>query len=211
MYKEIFLRKFILDHYGNFKMFLYANFHVILKLPFGRIHKNVLFIFSVSGGSATVYAYLGEFHTNQARSKAIMGAAVIFAIAVLLIPGCAWLVINQSFQIYIPFLDIVYKPWRLFLLVCGIPSLICALCLFVIPESPKYTLLYKGQAETIQILSRIYSINTGNARETYPVSPFIFSYYGKKNKVTQKKHLSRVIIELVLKLRRNIGILHWGS
>ncbi|XP_037921735.1 synaptic vesicle glycoprotein 2B-like isoform X2 [Hermetia illucens] len=124
--------------------------------------------FFVSGGSATVYAYLGEFHTNQARSKAIMGAAVIFAIAVLLIPGCAWLVINQSFQIYIPFLDIVYKPWRLFLLVCGIPSLICALCLFVIPESPKYTLLYKGQAETIQILSRIYSINTGNARETYP-------------------------------------------
>lgn len=135
-----------------------------------------MFICSVSGGSATIYAYLGEFHTNQSRSKAIMGASVVFGIAALLMPGFAWLVINQSFQFYIPFLDIVYKPWRLFLLVCGLPSLISSLCLFVIPESPKYTLLYKGQDDTIRILSRVYSINTGNERETYPVRQSSFTY-----------------------------------
>lgn len=149
--------------------------------------------FFVSGGSATIYAYLGEFHTNQSRSKAIMGASVVFGIAALLMPGFAWLVINQSFQFYIPFLDIVYKPWRLFLLVCGLPSLISSLCLFVIPESPKYTLLYKGQDDTIRILSRVYAINTGNERETYP-----FTHIEQTDEYTLRKRDSATLRHPIL-------------
>lgn len=34
--------------------------------------------FFVSAGSATIYAYLGEFHDTRTRSRAVMGASVVF-------------------------------------------------------------------------------------------------------------------------------------
>jgi len=32
-----------------------------------------VFLYSISGGSATIYAYLAEFHTIKMQSKVIMG------------------------------------------------------------------------------------------------------------------------------------------
>lgn len=72
-------------------------------------------VHSISGSSATVYAYLSEFHDNRQRGRAIMGSAVIFGIACFIVPLLAWIVINQDWQFNIPFIDITYKPWRLFL------------------------------------------------------------------------------------------------
>ncbi|KAM7350063.1 synaptic vesicle glycoprotein 2A-like [Cochliomyia hominivorax] len=126
--------------------------------------------FFVSGGSATIYAYLGEFHTQKHRSRAIMGAAVIFGFGAMLMPAIAWLFINQEWRLPLEFLGLTYKPWRLFMIICGIPGLICGLTLFKIPESPKY-LLSQGQEEkALEVLKTIYRINTGNTKESFPVS-----------------------------------------
>lgn len=119
---------------------------------------------SVSGSSATIYAYLGEFHTQRQRSRAIMGASVIFGITCIMLPVLAWLVINQDWQLDIPYLNVTYKPWRLFLVVCGLPSLICALALIPVPESPKFVLAQGQQAETIRILQRIRRYNVSAER-----------------------------------------------
>lgn len=119
---------------------------------------------SVSGSSATIYAFLGEFHTTKYRSRAIMGASVIFGVTCVLLPVIAWLVINQQWELYIPILDVIYRPWRLFLVVCGLPSLLCALALIRIPESPKFILSQGGQQETIVVLQRIYRTNVGRDR-----------------------------------------------
>ena len=74
------------------------------------------------------------------RSRAIMGASVVFGIGCMLLPGIAWLVINQEWEIYIKFIDLLFKPWRLFLIVCGLPSLLSAIVIYKFPESPKYVL-----------------------------------------------------------------------
>lgn len=96
-------------------------------------------LYSISGSSATVYAYLGEFHNIKNRSRALMWASFVFGIACLCLPVLAFFVINQDWQIYISFLDLIYKPWRLFFIVCGLPSLLCGLGLLMVPESPKFT------------------------------------------------------------------------
>lgn len=88
-----------------------------------------------------------------------MGASVIFGITCIMLPLLAWLVINQSWTLDIPYLDVVYKPWRLFLVVCGLPSLLCSLALIPMPESPKFVLSQGKQAETIRILQRIHRYN----------------------------------------------------
>ncbi|XP_069966127.1 synaptic vesicle glycoprotein 2A isoform X1 [Bactrocera oleae] len=117
--------------------------------------------FFVSGGSATIYAYLGEFHTDKTRSRAMMGSSFIFAIGAMILPMIAFLVINQDWVLPLPFLGIDYKPWRLFLIVCGIPGMLCGLSMFALPESPKFLLAHGREAKAIEVLQKMQRWNGG--------------------------------------------------
>lgn len=101
---------------------------------------------SISGSTSAIFAYLGEFLGAKNRSRSMMVASVLFAVFCLLLPILAWLTINQqwSFIISLPLMEVVYKPWRLFLVVCGLPSLICGLTMIFMPESPKFTFSQVG-------------------------------------------------------------------
>ncbi|XP_053698215.1 synaptic vesicle glycoprotein 2B-like [Sabethes cyaneus] len=129
--------------------------------------------FLVSGSSATIYAYLGEFHNNRNRSRAIMGASFIFGIGCLLLPGIAYIVINQEWQLMIPFLRVVYRPWRLFLVVCSLPGLLSGLALYWLPESPKFDLHQGKQQQTIHTLQWMHHNNSGKKVSPLPISTIV--------------------------------------
>nr|XP_029716305.1 synaptic vesicle glycoprotein 2B-like [Aedes albopictus] len=116
--------------------------------------------FFISGSSATIYAYLGEFHNKRDGSRAIMGASFVFGIGCLMLPGIAFLVINQEWEFSIPFVNIVYRPWRLFLAVCGLPSLLCGLALLKVPESPKFTFIQGNAEKSIETIKWMHKLNT---------------------------------------------------
>lgn len=110
-----------------------------------------------------MYAYLGEFHSNVNRGRAIMGSALVFGISCLLLPLIAWTIINQNWAFDIPFIDIQYKPWRLFLIVCGLPGFITSIALTFLPESPKFVLNIMGdQCRAIKILEKMNRWNNGH-------------------------------------------------
>lgn len=92
-----------------------------------------------------------------------MGSAIIFGIACFFIPLCAWLVINQDWQFIIPFLNLTYKPWRLFLVVCGLPELLAFIILLFLPESPKFVLGQGDKIKAYDILRRVHQINNVEA------------------------------------------------
>lgn len=95
---------------------------------------------SIAGSSATIYAYLGEFHSSRNRSKVLMGASFIYGVACNYMPILGFLILNRTFHYHIPLLEIEYKPWRFYLMSCGLPSLLCAIVvLLFMPESPKFT------------------------------------------------------------------------
>lgn len=56
------------------------------------------------------------------------------------------------------------------MVVCAIPGLVCGLALFKLPESPKFLLSSGREDEALEILKRIYVMNTGNDKESFPVS-----------------------------------------
>lgn len=116
---------------------------------------------SISGSAATIYAYLGEFHDAKRRSRAIMISAIIYGIVCTLLPFVALLVINQEWQFEIPVLAVLYKPWRLFLVICSLPGLIAWLCLFCLPESPKFVLGQGDQTAAMAIVAEIHRRNNG--------------------------------------------------
>ncbi|XP_046802056.1 synaptic vesicle glycoprotein 2C-like [Lucilia cuprina] len=115
---------------------------------------------AISAGSATIFAYLGEFHSQKKRNKAIMCAALISAFSAIFLPIIAWLFINQDWELDIPLLHIVFKPWRLYLIVCGLSGLVCFIILGYLPESPKYLLGLNRPKEVLDILKNMHRKNT---------------------------------------------------
>ncbi|XP_058839965.1 synaptic vesicle glycoprotein 2B-like [Topomyia yanbarensis] len=117
--------------------------------------------FFVSGSSATIYAYLGEFHNHRNRSRAIMGASFVFGIGCLLLPAIAYVVINREWALVVPVLNIVYRPWRLFLVVCSLPCLVSGLALLWLPESPKFMLHQGDMKAAIDTIQWMHRVNCG--------------------------------------------------
>lgn len=135
--------------------------------------------FSISGSSANIYAYLGEFHNFKNSARAIMAASCVCAVGAMISPLLAWSIINQEWAFNVPLIGTLFKPWRLFILVCGLPSLVCSLALIKMPESPKFLLARGNQKDAIEILKTVYSINTGNDKESLK----LFSIIGEANSV----------------------------
>lgn len=85
-------------------------------------------------------------------------------------PLFAWIIINQDWIIYIETLDLLFKPWRLFMIICGIPSVLCGFLMLFMPESPKFTFSNGDEQNTMKILQRVYTWNTGKTSESFDVA-----------------------------------------
>lgn len=132
------------------------------------------FLHSVSGPSATVYAYLGEFHAMSTRSRVMMLASSMYGVFCLWNPVFAMFIINQEWSFYIAPLDLVFKPWRLFMIVCGMPSVVCALVtLIFMPESPKFLFGQGEEEKTLQVLQKVYRCNSSKPSDTFPVKSLV--------------------------------------
>ncbi|XP_076288112.1 synaptic vesicle glycoprotein 2C isoform X2 [Lasioglossum baleicum] len=123
--------------------------------------------FFIGAPGSLVYSYLGEFHAEKQRVKAICYVGFFWTLSWLILPGLAWLIIPLpiSFQFH----GIVYNSWRLFLAIIGVPTLMVTLIATRYPESPKFLVSQGRTEEALMILRKIYAINTGNNEDDYPV------------------------------------------
>ncbi|XP_031629336.1 synaptic vesicle 2-related protein-like isoform X4 [Contarinia nasturtii] len=157
---------------------LVQNFYLLASLRF-------LNGFFISGSSATIYAYLGEFHSNAQRSRAIMGSALLYGISCLLLPSIAWFVTNQEWQFDIPLIGITYKPWRLFLVICGLPGFLSSVILFFLPESPKFVLGQGDNNGAWKILEKMNRWNNGNNSQLEQ-----FEIYEEEESIENRRRIS---------------------
>ncbi|XP_065085909.1 synaptic vesicle glycoprotein 2B-like [Ochlerotatus camptorhynchus] len=144
----------------------------------------------ISGSSATIYAYLGEFHNQQNGSRAIMGASFVFGLGCILLPGIAFGVINQEWELLISPLGIIYRPWRLFLVVCSIPGLIAGFILIWFPESPKFVLMQGDVTQAIETVQWIHRFNCGRKVEPLPIESILGETEAQQSK-DRRAELSR--------------------
>lgn len=79
-----------------------------------------------------------------------------------------------DWSFYIPFLDLHYKAWRMFLILCTIPNIVSAIFLvYLIPESPKFTFSQGDEQKTLEILRDMFRRNTGKSILEYEVKNLI--------------------------------------
>lgn len=84
-------------------------------------------------------------------------------------PGVAYFLLPLQFSLYIPFLGIYYRPWRLLTLALALPMGVGALMLAYLYESPKFLASRGYNKKALEVLKNIYAWNGGN-KEEYPVS-----------------------------------------
>jgi len=63
----------------------------------------------------------------------------------------------------------MFRPWRLFIILNIVPSVLAALVLFFLPESPKFLFNNTKEKEAVEVLRRMFAMNTGRNVDEYPV------------------------------------------
>lgn len=118
---------------------------------------------SLAGTQAGAYSYISEFHTYKKASIAaamvsifINGELIHLALSAIFILPMDWEIEFYPFE---------FKPWRLFLVINSFLNLWNAFVFYYLPESPKFLLAMNRKNEALNVLSRVYAINTGNDKE----------------------------------------------
>lgn len=90
-----------------------------------------------------------------------MGCSIIYSSFCITFPLAAWVVINGDWSFQVPLIDLTYRPWRLFMVVAGLPGFVAALVLIFLPESPKFVLSQGNKQATYEILKKMHRWNNG--------------------------------------------------
>ncbi|XP_040164600.1 synaptic vesicle glycoprotein 2B-like [Anopheles arabiensis] len=122
---------------------------------------------ALGGSGPVIWPYFAEFQPKSKRGSMLSFMAAFWTIGNLLVAGLAWLIIPTGIGITTP--AFTYNSWRIFLLVCSIPSFIVAALLLYLPESPKFLLSQGKIDEALAIFRGIYVTNTGKSKDQYPV------------------------------------------
>ncbi|RZC36930.1 synaptic vesicle glycoprotein 2C-like, partial [Asbolus verrucosus] len=142
--------------------------------------------FGIIGATSIIFSYLGEFASKKHRDVMLGRLEVFWNVGVILLPGLAWVLLNRT--ILESFSDHGnFSPWRIFVLVCSLPSLISLVMLYFLPETPKF-LISKGQYEKAKLVfQKVFTFNTGHPYYTYPVMTLEGEYENNNNTETSIK------------------------
>jgi hypothetical protein len=57
----------------------------------------------------------------------------------------------------------------MFVILNAIPSIVAVAFLFILPESPKFLFTISKEEEAVEVLRRMFTLNTGQSAKEYPV------------------------------------------
>lgn len=156
----------------NFKtsrrvVFFQIHFYINIFLPILNI-SSLLPFFRLGGSGPVIWSYFAEFQPKSKRGSMLSFMAAFWTFGNLFVAGLAWLIIPTGIGFVTSLFT--YNSWRIFLMVCSLPSFVVAFLLFYLPESPKFLLSKGKQDKAMAIFRGIFVTNTKKAPELYPVT-----------------------------------------
>lgn len=119
----------------------------------------------MAGVGGTGITYLGELMSNKERHRymAFLSSFISLGVSLQALHGLVVL----SFSFRWSFFDgwLVYSPWRLFVLISSLMAGLGSFGMTMLPESPKFILAMGKPIESLDIMRKIYTYNTGNPEE----------------------------------------------
>uniref|UniRef100_A0A1B6EF96 Major facilitator superfamily (MFS) profile domain-containing protein n=1 Tax=Clastoptera arizonana TaxID=38151 RepID=A0A1B6EF96_9HEMI len=126
---------------------------------------------ALGGSGPVIWSYFAEFQPKSKRGSMLSFMAAFWTLGNLFVASLAWLIIPSKIGYYSD--SFVYNSWRVFLMLCSIPSFIVAGLLYFLPESPKFLLAHGKEDEAMEVFRKIYKMNTGKSKTEYPVKELI--------------------------------------
>ncbi|KAL4711603.1 hypothetical protein ACJJTC_003620 [Scirpophaga incertulas] len=125
--------------------------------------------FLFNGPCAVLISYLAEVHRTELRARVLLLTSLFYTVANVTLPLLAWAVLTQDWHFRLH-KHIVFHNWNIFLLITALVPLLTGAAFLSLPESPKFLMSRGRNQEALDIFKRIYSMNTGNPPEHYPVT-----------------------------------------
>ncbi|XP_030630226.1 synaptic vesicle glycoprotein 2B [Chanos chanos] len=123
----------------------------------------------VGGSIPVIFSYFSEFQPRLRRGAMISALATFWMAGNILAAGLAWAVIPQtSLKFELGWLD--FQSWRLFVVLCSVPSLSSALLFaLAMPESPKFLMETGQKTEALRVYQKMFELNHRGSIKTFPV------------------------------------------
>ncbi|XP_010766737.1 synaptic vesicle glycoprotein 2C [Notothenia coriiceps] len=122
----------------------------------------------VGGSIPVIFSYFSEFMPRRRRGAMISALATFWMAGNILAAGLAWLVIPRTWAHFsLGFLD--FQSWRLFVVLCSVPSLTSALMFrLLMPESPKFLMEAGQEKEALHVFQVMFKLNIRGTGKSLP-------------------------------------------
>lgn len=174
--KKAIIGALLLDATAAFLSSVVQSFHAFLACRFFSG-------FGIIGATGLIFPYFGDFLSLRHRDVMLCRLEVFWTFGTILLPGIAFLIIPDSRFDWAKGETFSYTSWRVFVAACGIPSLLVVLLLMPFPESPRYLLHANKAEQALQVLQRIFVVNTKLHEKDFPVESMISAGDGEDEEV----------------------------
>ncbi|XP_015178792.1 PREDICTED: synaptic vesicle glycoprotein 2B-like isoform X2 [Polistes dominula] len=144
---------------------------------------------AICGQLTVLYTYLAEFQPIIKRNTFLSWMETSWVMGMVIVACLAWITIPSNIGIKTDMFS--FNSWNLFIMICSLPSFFIGVCLIFLPETPKYLAEIGQTVSMLNVLSKMYSENTGKPSEEYLTN--------------LKNSNNQVLSELVLRLGERIN------
>ncbi|KAJ8919145.1 hypothetical protein NQ315_012130, partial [Exocentrus adspersus] len=159
--------------------------------------------FGIIGATSIVFSYLGEFLSVKHRDSVLGKLEIFWNVGVIVLPGVAWSLLNKS--VLESFDHGNFSPWRIFVVVCSLPSLMSMIFLYFLPETPKFLISKKQYDKAKLVFQKIFACNSRKSAYLYPVLALEGEYENNNN--IDFNHNKTLTNRLIGKLRSMYDLL----
>lgn len=122
----------------------------------------------VGGSIPVIFSYFSEFMPRLRRGAMISALATFWMAGNILAAGLAWLVIPKTWAQF-SLGSLHFQSWRLFVVLCSVPSLTSALLFkLLLPESPKFLMEAAREKEAIHVFRVMFELNMWGKGKDFP-------------------------------------------
>lgn len=148
----------------------------------------------VGGSIPVIFSYFSEFMPRLRRGAMISALATFWMAGNILAAGLAWVVIPHNWA--------HFESWRLFVLLCSIPSLSSAIIFKILmPESPKFLMEAGQEKEAAHVFQLMFKLNTWGKGKDKVFSLCTASQDESRSGKAQKESLLTVYKKALLPVR----------
>ncbi|XP_013186056.1 synaptic vesicle glycoprotein 2B [Amyelois transitella] len=188
---------------GNIGMFVCAvlngSSQSYWMLLFGKLFEGIFV--SISFGATA--SMVTEFIHKKVRDRVMMVHASFMSISLVIMALLSWGLLIQPWDVVLWKGCFELHAWNFYFYVCSAFSLIAGISYYYLPESPKFLLSHGQENKALEILKDIYSINTGQDRDTFPIKSLnVTGEYVPTDKYSIKKQLVNALYEVKTLFRR---------